>query len=591
MLIQHFFLMPALQNITNTNKLIEDKVNYFIDRFNHTNAYSGYEQQFEIETQLSLVEKIYYNLKSDSELRSEIFEFYFSHELLQAEGLWKDLKSYNRVLFVIKSFQSALKKDKLAILDKASFHQDLKILLDELKHKTSEILFKALMSIIVCKYPLSEHEHIAKLNTIARLIISESLFSGKTQVEISQAVSNIFTKEKFSFPFPNEVKLGQRKKFLSENNLQNQLSGFKSMMQPNIKSGLAIVRIYGGLIFSEDFEFKYDGVKFLGAKHASIEKFKQTLPDKDYFRGFFKPDGFIFAIASIQYFSYSSIRLHADREVSLALNYLNSVLGGAMQQEQADNYIVINSKWKLKEYNLSLFKSQKKIDVYNLRQLKDNPTEILKGVRGSESKDWFLSHEPLYVQVFQSKRISAYWQYLEALLPRDIDGKKQVKDLLSNLLLLNEKENISFRVNRALSSAVDFFNGGEKLFNIPFEKLHDAQRELAKGRIPNQIKNSKYPFVVELLNEIKASRSTEIYKQAKDYYYGILVEAYNVRNFHVHAGITNRNSEIKVLRALPRMIARLRWLIMDHIKLHPKVPFQLLISDLNDQANKMLDSK
>ncbi|UIR57521.1 hypothetical protein LZQ00_06800 [Sphingobacterium sp. SRCM116780] len=51
------------------------------------------------------------------------------------------------------------------------------------------------------------------------------------------------------------------------------------------------------------------------------------------------------------------------------------------------------------------------------------------------------------------------------------------------------------------------------------------------------------------------------------------------------------SSKISPSRALPRMIARLRWLIIDGIKADHSLPFHLLISNLNTKALEILADK
>ncbi|RZK70169.1 MAG: hypothetical protein EOO85_21420 [Pedobacter sp.] len=206
--------MPALKKISNTNQSVADKVNYFIDRFTHSNQYGGYEFHLEIENQLSLIEKIYFNLNADPNYKREIFEVYFSHEIINKEDLWTEFPSYKKVLPVFKSYLAATKKERPRILDSSSFNRDLESLTAELRHQMPDVLFNALMSNILCKYGIHEHQHIEKLDFISRMIVSEGLFSGKSMTEISEIVDRIFNKQEknIRYQYQNHLSTGITKK-------------------------------------------------------------------------------------------------------------------------------------------------------------------------------------------------------------------------------------------------------------------------------------------------------------------------------------------------------------------------------------------
>ncbi|RZJ91508.1 MAG: hypothetical protein EOO20_04805 [Chryseobacterium sp.] len=339
--------------------------------------------------------------------------------------------------------------------------------------------------------------------------------------------------------------------------------------------------------FPDDFFLNYRGVSFFGKNHPKIVKLKSELEQDRDFSVFFESGNFIFVAAKLEYFSFSSIHEQMKFIVSDQLSYLSAALYSEVQLDKRKNFLVLNSKWKKVGYNINLQEGKIHFSANRLNSLHDNPFTILSKTRNSQAKDWFLNYEPIFIQAFKNNNISMMWQYLEALLPSDDKGEKQIKSLVPTLLLLNEKFNARQRVIKTLYDSLDFLSGGSELLNIPFEDLSSIRKLLEKDKVHPSIIQSDYPFIMELVRVLNTEIDEANTVNITTYYKSILIEAYNIRNFDIHSGKADLKSMLKIQRTLPRMIVRLRWIIMDEIKENPHVPFHILISTLIKKAQKM----
>src|SRR5690349_10947400 len=102
----------AILRITNENHDVQEKVNYFINRFKHFLNNSGIEFQFEIENQLSLLQKIDFQLANDNQYRFVYLDNYLENELFNNSELWSEYNSYKPVEKQINDYNAIAKSGK-----------------------------------------------------------------------------------------------------------------------------------------------------------------------------------------------------------------------------------------------------------------------------------------------------------------------------------------------------------------------------------------------------------------------------------------------------------------------------------------------
>jgi len=592
--------MPGIQRITNENPDVEAKVNYFIDRFNHHVLYGGSEWHMELENQLSLIEKIHFQLTKDPEYRVVYFDNYFAHEYFNDDEEWESYPSYQNVRKVIIAYKSATtEKDKKQLLNQASFVRALEKLLEELRFHMPEYLMKWLMSIFLCIHPLDEHDHINKLNLLAKLIVSEGYFSGKLLNDLNEVITRIFYNRDEKnygdgrFPFPAEVKKSERKKYLNARSLENQIRGFKSVMQENPHSGIVIMRIFGSVRLPEDFEFEYNGVYFLGSATKKILKVKNSIPEKkDDFAAFFKDDECFYIAAKIEWFSFFNVKYRMRSVVAEQLDYFSSILHRNLEVDHTDSFIIATNIWKFVGGSYAFRTGAKHYQDYELEVLKDNNVHYaLSKCKASPAAQHIFSIEPQLIRALKSGVISDYWQYLESLIPLNNNGGKQIKDIVPRILLINEKNTSDNRIFRTMIDAFDLFNGGYDRLGINPKQMSGIRKKMIGKQVPEPVRKFEYPFIRELLKEHDQVIDGKYYEKARQYYHGILTEAYAIRNFDVHAGTGNNRSLIKIQKSLPGMVFRLRGLLFDEIKQHPNISMDIIISLLYEKSGKLLSAE
>jgi len=585
--------MTHFNQITNDNRDIQDKVNYFIDRFLHMNSFAGLDYRLEIENHLSLIEKIHFNLTHGTKPSSDIHETYFKHGLLEDNEFWQPYPTFQKTKNYFDKYLSGNKKQREAIATDTEFIQVVQSLRDELYQKEREFIYHAMWSHMRCPYPLYEHEHIEKIDIVSKWMVSEAYFSGMTYTDLNEAIRRIFKKDNTGlFPFPPEVRTKvQKKKFLAAGVLDNQLSGFKRTMERNNQQYLFLMKIFGNAIFPTDIDFSYDGVSILGSEHPRIQKLRQTTAAKDYFQQYLAPGDHSFILVEISYFSIDSIRELIYRHSQKQLDYFSAICRCQLELDPNGGFISLSKRGKIQAFNLPLRPERKKLTQDVIEDLKNNPHQNLAKLSESPSQQWFLQHESLFVEAHRSSSISAYWKYLEALLPSNGKTGRQIKSTVSQLLVLNETFSIKQRIIGTLYSTLDFFSGGDQLFGIPWDELPKARKQLQKDRIPKQIQNSDYPFVKELLKELRDTDSVQHRQKSVAYYKNILIETYSIRNHEFHGGHAHPSAIIKLRCTLPRLIQRLRWVLMDGIKANPHYNFPQLIESLSETADDLLGKK
>ena len=573
--------------ITNENKSIEEKVNYFLSRYRHFHSYAGSEFQFEIENQLSLLKKIDFQFSNDKEYRVQYIDTYFRNSLFTQDGLWDDYKNFAKIKTQIESYNCLTKHEKdkkQALIDSSNFQHSIKDLIVEMEHIMPESLYKNLMEVFQCTQPLNEHEHISKLNLLAQLIVSGGFFSGKTFVEIDSLMRSIFDKNR-SFPYPTHIKTQtEKRKFDNEGKLSNQMLGFTSIVRKDSQSGLVIMRLFGGE-FPPDFNFEYNGVMFLGRSHPKILKIQESIKD-EYLNEIFLGGDFIFVCTNLLWSKPESIAMRMKQMTVNQINFFSSVCERDFNLDLTGNLIIANKHWK-NVRGLWSTRDYKRIPSNQILELKNNAFNALSKAKNSDSKDWFLSLEPLFVNATKNSSMVDYWIYLETLLSYKRQNK-EVKALTSSIILLNEKQQQLNRIFITLSNIFSPFSSTVDLLNMSYQDQGKIRSKLYRQKLPKALRDVQDPFVQELIKEYDSPFDAAYYQKAKNYYCDILIEAYSNRNFSVHKGIISDNLNTKLEKILPLLSRRLRWILMTEIPNQPQLPFNLLIDSLVKKANLLL---
>lgn len=583
-----------INRITNQNKLVEKKVNYFLDCLNHAISYIGWQSHLEMETPTSLIDKILFRLTQDKEYRLEYLDNYLKDPFFAGDDIWGKYSTFPDIKAVAASYNQLSKKqrqEKINLIDSSTFQNNLKQLLRDLSHSMPEDLMNAMVGNFLCAHqlddivPESTETHAESFASGALLLASEYLYRGYTKSEIREIVSNVFSKDEYAFPFPAEVKTrSQRRKHLAQSTLKNQLHGFANAFELKPYTNIIIVKVYGGK-FPDDFEFQYNKVKFFGKRHPFILKIESKM-QKDDIPIFFDSNDYILGSTEVSGFSHSSQLDNLKNILRQELVFLSAVLDRDFTPDTTQNYLYFGRNMKYRGLAWSSRKFDNPLSNNSLEKLNDNGYKALRGVKG-QAVDWFLSCESLFIYAHKNESLSDYWLYLETLLSFN-RKEKEVKKIVSTILLNNEIFIRNKRILEALLGCFGNFLNGPRLLNVDVERWKKIWMALKKGKIAKEIRVMDYPFVQELVKEYDSAPNANYYKKAKDYYYRMITEAYEYRNSHVHKGFTNNKSKIKLTTTLPNMVVRLRWILFRELKKGTSMPFDLLLNKLVRDGETLL---
>lgn len=589
--------MSTIHRITNPNKKIEEKVNYFLDQITHATSYIGWQWSLELENPIALLEKIIFRLKHDNDFRLTYFDNHFKHSFFTTETFWERYRNFADIKVAITRYNALTnnqKAEKIQLLSNVTFRRNLELLHRDLQHKMFRDIMDAVFSHVQCPHKLDDpvpgvtETHAYAIKSAAYALVAAYVFKGYTRNEIRQIISRVFSKDEHEFPFPKHVKTKtQRKKHLAEKELKNQLHGFTNAYEEASGEGKVIVKVFGAE-FPEKFQFRYNNVFFYGKDHAYIRRIKEKMKSEDR-DDFFGEGNYILAAADVHWHSSYSLLENIAQQVRSELTFLSAMLDRNFSVDTTSNYIRLSAGGRYQGMAWSSRKFDNAISERALEQLNDNAYHDLRKYKGT-AVDWFLSHEPLFVQAHMSNSIADYWLYIEVLLSYN-QVEKKVMNLVSTIILSNEKWMQDKRILTTIRNAFLPLSGGFYLLNAPKLNtgIQKAKPAVKAGKITAAVRNVKYPFISELVKEFDTALGKAYYQKAHAYYNGILKEAYEYRNFAIHGGKGTQAAKTKMLATLPNIVVRLRWAILKTIKKGEQdTPFDLLIEKMVKAGDQLL---
>ncbi len=581
--------MPNLFYISDSDTIVERKLNFFHDWFQFYAYKLGKLHYFELENPLSLIEKIIYQIENNLNNCIPYIDDYFSNSYFFDDLFLQSFKNYSEVkaLLLIFRQQNSLQKKKEWINSKPELLAALKDLKQDFQKNLFRKSLNLIISYITCRNNIEEHIEDIKYHT--KIIVSEYFFNGITYNDIDKIFLKILSQNIKEFPFPPNLKTKlQKESHLKNIDTTNQLEGLYTFLFQKAEENIYLFRIYG-ISINTEFSFEYEGVKLFNKDNNLFKKFIKGKGTKArIFNDFFNDDEvYIIAIVKTAFQSPYTSRKYAVNEIKKAIEFLDAKFERTFRLD--DRFYLYTNNFK--RFGLSKdFKNENIIlDEKDIYKLKENIFLFFKKPY-SPAQEYILKYEHLWTEAQKTKNIADYWHYIESLLHTNNDNKR-VKRALTAVVLISENQRMKNELMNYLGQCLNVFNIPIKAWNLNLKESEEIVTEIIEGKIPGKLKQIDYPFLKELLNLVNSELDGSSYFNIHKYFNSIVNEAYAQRNFYIHSGLFDEKSYIKLDYTFPPIMTRFRFTILKAANYNKHLSFEELISFLIDKGESLLPIK
>lgn len=518
---------------------IEKKINLFFDHFAFVTEHIGLIDDLPLENHLSLIDKIIFQIKYNFEHCVIYVDNYFANPLIREDSFIGEFDAYHQLEPLIGEYNKKKSRDKKNFLKGREFQEALKMMRCELSdnafQRSLDIITEAVCVSESTSNSESTNNFVDDITYHIKLLISEFLFANRTRSEFlftnrtREDILNMLARiiDPRSFPYPASITTKEEKQqYYAQLSLEDQLQTIDKFYKQEPSKAIFVCKIYQ-ISSDADFNFTYQQVTFRSKEHgrANIKPSGDNNLPKQFIEMFFNEEEFVLAYLPIMYhnrFSFPKSQKAID-QVKRALSFMNHIIDTNGVVDISDYMLVDENYERIGGGRTS---NEHKIEVNDLNKLKNNSAyEFLDGLE-NEAADHIRKHEPYLIDAMLSKRPADYWHYLETIiqnaLPRD--KKKEVKDYVSSILLLNHQSSQNNLLDLYIANLVKYHIHWEYLGLTREEWGELCENMLSTEHTLNKVKN---PFLSEIADRYIARDNEEInYKKLKEYYCSILTEAY-----------------------------------------------------------------
>jgi hypothetical protein len=568
--------MTFLNQITNPEKLIETKVNFFADYYNYIASQIQESDNLEIENYLSLMEKMIFQIVTNLDNCSKYIDSYLTHPLIQKENnYFKEFKNYTLVFNLFEEYKRNSRSSHKTtwIKNNPNFKLALIRFSIELKKVMFKKSLKEIISFLKCSHHISEHLNDFIHHT--NILVSEFLLSNNAKEDVIETFNKIITRDIDSFPFSkiflktNKNNLEQAKKdFLESRTFNQQFEGIFHYLKEKKKSEYYIFRIYN-IKTDKSFKFKYDQVTFYHPEHRKFKGINKKLNELPFSGKFFSDKDMILATIKINNSSKKISELIAVNTIKKELEFLeNSCKSNSLFEYHSylktQNFQDIGSKWSRKENSHTISESNK-------RQLNKNPFILLKNVN-EQCKKHFLNYEYLFVKAQVSGMPEDYWHYFETLFKIITGNITNLINTVASILVLSshqcEKTIIEYYIiNSIVNSNANQLN----LSETDFRKIRNSNKQ----NLLSLANDVTHPFINYLLERKKINPN---YRELKAFYSRIFWDCYSQRNSVIHSFQRNQKVLMSIDTKLPNLVLRFRNTLINSMVENKELTFSAQIN-------------
>ena len=583
-----------LNFLTNPDPNRQEKMRFFADYFLFVNKYLGKLPNIPFDNPYSLLDKIIFQIENNPKYFQNYIGNYF-----QQFFSFHDTKESKPEISVIEKLHRQYnllpyKKKKQWVNDNSDFIDEIKRLHFEYKTKLFDENFSSLFSFINCSHTLIEH--ISEIKFSVQILVSQFRLNGYSKQHVDSSIDRILSRDNFPFP-PHIVNIkntSQQKKaqkeYLEKRNFKEQFFGLKNLLtRPQTQNGIFIYAIENCSLDSEindSFKIIFDQVTFISPTHNLLKKLNQSIlknPNSltEKINKFFFGKNILLAYIRLNYDVLKYAEEIGLKVVKQELRQFNNYLNADLKVN-TKHFLFTNHLNKLEAANISLMDGVKHIRENDVRILESNPYETLRDIL-SEAKSQILYNEDIFFRAIETDDVTFYWHYIEnTFWSINITDPLKIQEEFSKLLF-KQIGKLKKEVLSAMNSLIiPPFGFDYKEIGLEEDDLFIPAGGLLKRMNPNfnillfehKIKS---PFLSYLITYHKEFDSIDRNKSWNDYFKSLVLELYEYRNNKVHSGKVNLFAEIKLREALPLVMNKVRWDLINACKANPNLSFKELI--------------
>jgi len=322
-------------------------------------------------------------------------------------------------------------------------------------------------------------------------------------------------------------------------------------------------------------------VTFYSSNHPKLNKINSSIKDNYKLNLIFGKDNFIFAVVKVKSQDFLSAKRIAISLIKKEMLFINSFSRNDIYLDEF-SYLYTTDFVNF-AYNLSS-KSEVNFNENYKTYDNNNSFKILKKVN-PKLKSKVLDNEFLYFQAIKTNSPEDFWQYLEAIKPKN---EKEIGDLFSNILLLSFKNDFDNYLELYISNQIIVADATDMIITKDKQKIifdfKHPDCEYYKTKIDYPILNILYKKLDYYNTQKNIDKFFWLYKRT-------LTECRAQRNSIIHKNIVNQKEVLKLKFDCKRLIERVKKTIIDEMLLseknNEKIGYDMLIERMIIKANNL----
>lgn len=548
-----------LHTITNTNKIIEKKVNYFADYFSFVCHFIGEDELHVIETPQSIFENISIQLESNIEKCAPYFDKYISNELI-ANYQFKVGKNLIASFYnSLKDYKVILPKDKHKWLktNKSNLHKLCLRIINRISVKIFKESVKSITSFLRCSHEIKYH--IKELKYFTKIIVSDFLLNEFTKEDLYKIFEFILSSDEDKFPFNRSLFFRQDKilfqkikeDFIVNRNFDSQFEGITNFRFKPFSTAYLLYKIQG-LYLEKDQKEKFEEINLFSSDATKFKKLREHFETRP-LNYFSNSENFTIAVIKLKYRSES----FAQKKALLILKNFTRFFNSRTSYNCIVDYrdVIFTTDFKNSKRSVITAGDYKTTQKYSERDFLNlrRASFRMKSIK-SEALEQAKEFEFIYESAQVTNSLQVYWQYLESMHKGLLTNSKNLIESTSKILLNSYQDFLGLKYKEYIYYLMinDYMGFGiTKEEYRTFLKINEVDIKILKTRTKNL-------FLIDLLDLIESETKRSSLESIYKFYTQIFLELSEYRNHFIHAGKTLNNIEFKLSEFIPILISRYR---------------------------------